>query len=261
MIMVSILCLTYNHKGFIRDAIDGFLMQKTGFEFEILVHDDASTDGTADIIREYARKYPDIIKPYFQTENQFSKAGEYPYMFIYRLARGKYIATCDGDDYWTDPTKLQKQFDFLEANPEYVMCFHDYVTFQNGGFGLPDAEKPKDWTSEELMNYNPHKSGYGIASLDRMYRNTYSPETAEDIALMMPDYPEIVYLGQYGGCKYIPGIKPSVYRRLHGSNTWTGQPTAYQEKVLRERRLRVLTFLEKKGLTEYADRLRGVMNE
>jgi glycosyltransferase involved in cell wall biosynthesis len=117
--LVSICCLTYNHAPYIRDAIEGFLMQKTNFPIEILIHDDASTDGTADIIREYEAQYPDIIKPIYQTENQYSK-GINPYpAFVYPLARGKYIALCEGDDYWIDPYKLQKQVDFLEANPEY----------------------------------------------------------------------------------------------------------------------------------------------
>jgi len=123
--VVSICCITYNHEKYIRDAIEGFLMQKTNFPFEILIHDDASTDGTADIIREYEAKYPDIIKPIYQTENQYSKGVSISATYQYPRARGKYIALCEGDDYWIDPYKLQKQVDLLEQNPEYSMCFHN----------------------------------------------------------------------------------------------------------------------------------------
>src|SRR5690554_3017735 len=122
--LVSICCITYNHEDFIRDAIEGFLMQKTSFPIEIIIHDDASTDNTANIIEEYANKYPDLFVTILQSENQWSKGGGSIYArFVYPRARGKYIALCEGDDYWTDPLKLQKQVDFLEANPEYILCF------------------------------------------------------------------------------------------------------------------------------------------
>lgn len=121
-IAVTILCTAYNHERYIRDALEGFVMQKTSFPFEVLVHDDASTDKTADIIREYEGKYPDIIKPIYQTENQHSKKIPITRTFLLPRAQGKYIALCEGDDYWTDPMKLQKQYDFMEANPEYSMC-------------------------------------------------------------------------------------------------------------------------------------------
>lgn len=123
--LVSICCITYNHAQFIRKCLDGFLMQKTDFPIEILIHDDCSTDGTTEIIREYETKYPDLIFPLYEEENQYQqgKAAEIDF-YNYRRARGKYIAYCEGDDYWTDPLKLQKQVDFMEANPEYSVCWH-----------------------------------------------------------------------------------------------------------------------------------------
>ena len=114
--LVSISCITYNHKQYIRDAIEGFLMQITNFPVEILIHDDASTDGTAEIIREYEKQYPWLIKPVYQTENQYSKHNGIISKIQYVRALGKYIAFCEGDDYWTDPYKLQKMVDFLESN-------------------------------------------------------------------------------------------------------------------------------------------------
>ena len=122
--LVSISCITYNHKQYIRDAIEGFLMQRTNFPVEILIHDDASTDGTAEIIREYEKQYPWLIKPVYQTENQYSKHNSFISIskIQYGRALGKYIAFCEGDDYWTDPYKLQKQVDFLESNVWVDIC-------------------------------------------------------------------------------------------------------------------------------------------
>lgn len=125
--LVSICCITYNHAPYIKECIEGFLMQKTTFPIEILIHDDCSTDGTTEIIKDYEKQYPDLIFPLYEEENQYQKgkASEID-LYNYKRARGKYIAYCEGDDYWTDPLKLQKQVDFMEANPDYSVCFHDF---------------------------------------------------------------------------------------------------------------------------------------
>ncbi len=115
-ILVSISCITYNHRQYIRDAIKGFLMQRTNFPVGILIHYDATTDGTEEIIREYEKQYPWLIKPVYQAENQYSKHNGIISKIQYGLDRGKYIAFCEGDDYWTDPYKLQKQVNILESN-------------------------------------------------------------------------------------------------------------------------------------------------
>lgn len=127
--LVSISCITYNHDPYIRDCLDGFLKQKTDFSFEILINDDASSDDTASIIKEYEAKYPNLIKPIYQLENQYSK-GQRGINIKYNFprAKGKYIAICEGDDYWTDPYKLQKQVNFLENNPSYNFCFTRFYT-------------------------------------------------------------------------------------------------------------------------------------
>lgn len=122
---VSICCLTHNHEKYIKDCLGGFLMQKTNFDFEILIHDDASTDRTQEIIKEYEEKHPSLIKPIYQVENQFSKGIKPTWTFNYPRAQGEFIALCEGDDYWTDPLKLQKQVDFLEGNEGYVLSTHD----------------------------------------------------------------------------------------------------------------------------------------
>lgn len=137
-ILVSICCITYNHAPFIRKALDGFLMQQApscvpqGVKMndwcEILIHDDCSTDGTTEIIKEYAAKYPDLIFPLYEEENQYSKGVKVDF-YNYDRAKGKYIAYCEGDDYWTDPNKLQKQVDFMEMHLEYSVCFHCFKNY------------------------------------------------------------------------------------------------------------------------------------
>ena len=126
-ILVAIHCLVYNHEPYLRDCFEGFVMQKTNFRFVAIVHDDVSTDGSAAIIREYTEKYPEIFRPIYETENQYSKHdGSLERIMNEAIdATGaKYVAMCEGDDYWTDPHKLQKQVDFLEAHPDYSMCCH-----------------------------------------------------------------------------------------------------------------------------------------
>lgn len=125
--LVAIKCITYNHEKYLADALEGFVMQKTNFPFVAIVHDDASMDGTAAILRQYAEKYPDIIHPIYETENQYSKRdGSLGRIMNEAVAAtgAKYIAMCEGDDYWTDPNKLQKQVDFLEGHEDYSICFH-----------------------------------------------------------------------------------------------------------------------------------------
>lgn len=133
---VCIRCITYNHEAYIRDCLEGFVMQKTNFPYIAIVHDDASTDGTASIIREYAERYPDIIKPIYEVENQYSKPGNLLGKLMNKacLETGApYIAICEGDDYWTDPLKLQKQVDFLESHPDYSLVFANVrLHYENG---------------------------------------------------------------------------------------------------------------------------------
>lgn len=128
-VMVSVICITYNHKLFIRQAIESFLMQKTDFKYEIIIHDDCSTDGTAEIVREYAAKHPNLIKAILQTENQYSQNVHFMEKYMYPIAKGKYFAICEGDDYWTDPCKLQKQVEAMEKHPEVDACTHQQVSY------------------------------------------------------------------------------------------------------------------------------------
>jgi glycosyltransferase involved in cell wall biosynthesis len=121
-ITVSVVCTTYNHEPYIRQCLEGIFMQKTKFALEVIIHDDASTDKTADIIREFEHHYPDLVIPIYQKVNLYSQGKS---IDIYSLTRGKYIAICEGDDYWNDPYKLQKQVDFLEENSDFGVIHSD----------------------------------------------------------------------------------------------------------------------------------------
>lgn len=122
--LVSICTLTFNQAKFIRQCLDGFLMQERDFGIEILIHDDASTDGTVEILREYEAKYPNLIFPLYEAENQYTRGGAGKMdLFNYNRARGKYIAYCEGDDCWTDSNKLKRQVEFMEANDWCTVCF------------------------------------------------------------------------------------------------------------------------------------------
>lgn len=165
--MVSICCLTFNHEPYIRKALDSFLMQKTTFPFEIVIHDDASTDGTADIIREYQENYPDIVHSLCQEENQYSKGiSNISGVFNFPRAQGKYIAMCEGDDYWSDPYKLQKQVDYMEQHPDCTLCFHaaDIVS-EDQAFRSREIrpyEESRICTPEDVID---KKANYPTASL------------------------------------------------------------------------------------------------
>jgi glycosyltransferase involved in cell wall biosynthesis len=152
--LVSIICDVYNHGPYLRNALEGFVMQQVDFPIEILVHDDASTDNSAEIIREYENKHPDLIRPIYETENQYYKQNLWADIQFPR-AQGKYIALCEGDDYWTDPLKLQKQVDYMEAHPECTMCFGNALEHWEGS-DRPDKVfsdiKDRDYAPEELTH-------------------------------------------------------------------------------------------------------------
>lgn len=128
-ILVSVCCAVYNQVNFIRDTLDGFVMQKTNFRFEVLVNDDCSTDGTTDIIREYENKFPELIKPVYHNENQYSKGISVNYVNNFSRVKGKYIALCEGDDYWIASDKLQLQADYLESNLDCAITYTDYKSY------------------------------------------------------------------------------------------------------------------------------------
>ena len=208
-LMVTILCLVYNHESYIRQCLEGFVMQKTNFRFEAIVHDDASTDGTAAIIREYAEKYPDIIKPIFETENQYSKGDGSLGRIMTAHTHGKYVAICEGDDYWIDPLKLQRQVDFLEGNPEYVVNANSEK--QRWRYFLQKRY------SGDVTKYLFCKGSF-IITATTCYRSDYIAEFTHEksmipFPLKMGDLPLWLFLSLKGKFKYIDE-KTTCYRIL-----------------------------------------------
>lgn len=216
-IVVSVCCLTYNHEPYIRQCLEGFIIQKTDFEFEVLIHDDASTDNTAEIIREFEEKYPHIIKPIYQTENQYSKGIKATFAYNFPRAQGKYIAFCEGDDYWTDPLKLQKQINFLEANADYSICFHPVLINKNGQLvkDYITRQVPESSDIMELANGNYiHTPSVIFRKRIENLPNWLVDCSAGDYALHMLN-------AQYGKIKRLNDIM-AVYR-IHDSNMWVNQ--------------------------------------
>ena len=230
-ILVSIITLAYNHESYIRECLDGILMQKTSFKFELLIHDDASTDNTANIIREYEAKHSDIIKPIYQTENQYSKRVPIGSTYLYPRAKGKYIALCEGDDYWTDPYKLQKQVDILENNPEIGLVYSQVEAFDNNGDIGPYAGEVLD--AKSLLYAN------GIVTLTTCFRKKMHLEYINDVKperknWLMGDYPMWIWF-LYNSKAYFFKEVMGKYRILPNSashSTNIDRVIAFEESVL-----------------------------
>lgn len=213
--VVSIFCLTYNHRNFIKETLDGFLMQKTSFPFEVLVHDDASTDGTAEIIMDYTRRYPHIFKPIIQKENQYSKGVKVTLVYQLPRAQGKYIAMCEGDDYWIDPFKLQKQVDFLESNEDYGLVYTKALIYsQEKSLYTGETGQKVECLYELIM-------GNQIPTLTVLFRKYLYFSFVDDIDPFskdwkMGDYPLWLYLIAHSKVHFSDYVS-SVYRVLQES--------------------------------------------
>ena len=233
-LMVTIRCITYNHEPYIRQCLDGFVMQKTNFRFEAIVHDDASTDGTADIIREYAEKYPDIIKPILQTENQYSKHDGSIRRILNEHTHGKYVAMCEGDDYWIDPLKLQKQVDFLEENPNHSLCFHAYSKLFNDGNLSEVHQFSQDVIDVPKENMILGGGGY-MATNSMLYVRKYYDNIPEWIKKApVGDAPLMLLLLEMGKVAYI-NDNMSVYRIL-SLGSWSSRISNSYKKMFRHHR-------------------------
>ena len=216
-IVVTVLCITYNQRQYIRFALDGFVQQKTDFSFEVIVHDDASTDGTTEIIQEYAEKYPDIIIPYYEQENQYSRGTSIFDLLIPRV-RGKFIALCEGDDYWCDPQKLQKQVDVMENRADVVACVHNAWKFDciSGEKSSYSRKKVSEClTVDEVVQWGE----YGYATATLMVRREYLRPPKEFKMKSVGDYPRAVFLVLTGKIFFI-AEHMSVYRYC-SKGSWT----------------------------------------
>jgi glycosyltransferase involved in cell wall biosynthesis len=219
-VKVSVYCLAYNHSAFIEQTIKGFLSQKTNFRFEVIIHDDASPDGTANIIKKYEKEYPDIIKGIYQVENQYSKCASLIQAYILPRLSGEYVAICEGDDFWTDPNKLQRQVDALDANPDCHFCVHKtnevWVSGEETGKTFPSFDMDsKIMDSCEFLtlcskSYSFHTSSYMFRMTEwRKYmENPPKFKSLCDVG----DEPYLLYFGQLGKVCYMNQVM-SAYRR------------------------------------------------
>ena len=215
--LLAIRCLAYNHEPYIRQCLEGFVMQKTDFPFIAIVHDDASTDKTADIIREYAEKYPDIIKPIFEKENQYSKHdGSIGRIMNKAIPQSvKYIAPCEGDDYWVDPFKLQKQVDVLESS-EYIGLVYSKVQYfyqSKNKFKEEFGQEYNDYSSLLRKNCIPTLTAVLRADLYKKYIEEIQPSTK---GWKMGDYPMWLWFAQNSKLYFLNEIQ-GVYRVLDNS--------------------------------------------
>lgn len=223
--LVSICVVAYQHIDYIEQCIDGILMQKVNFPVEIIVHDDASSDGTADIIRKYENNSPSgLIKPIYQSENQYSKGIKPMIELVYPHAIGKYIAICDGDDYWNNPNKLQKQVDFLEENPDCSLCFHasKYVHTSSSEDYYIHRPKRIPPNNKFKMKHVILGGGGFMATNSMVFCSEYILGLPEWIdKAPVGDLPLMLILSTKGNIGYINEVL-SVYR-IMSNNSWSSR--------------------------------------
>jgi len=250
---LSICCTTFNHEKFIEDTLDSFLMQKTNFIFEIIIRDDASTDDTAKIIKTYVEKYPNIIKPIYEKENTFSK-GVKPMPVAIKVASGKYIAICEGDDYWTDALKVQKQVDFLENNNEYVITYTDIEAFD-------DKKILKNFISGAVCDLSAQdlQKCTSINTLTVCFRNVIEVPKEHQCS----KYGDLFLwslLGAHGKGKFLKNIKPSRYR-VHDGGVHSKKDINYQIEMETITYASLYTYYFNIGNYELAQYFKNRINE
>jgi Glycosyl transferase family 2 len=224
--VVSILCTAFNHERYIESAIRGFLSQAGPYPFEILIHDDASTDGTQQIIREWQQRYPNVIRTVLQTENQYSKGGR-PFEILLAQARGEFVATCEGDDFWVDPHKLQRQVGFLKANPDFSCSAHNYYHYLEAGLTV------KPWTRMGRNFVLSRRQLMGLVTVlwlpTLVFRRTFSVLPPERGLAAIGDQFLTSYLGTQGRCMYFETVLGAV-RRENEFSIWSPLPKAEKER-------------------------------
>ena len=248
-ILVSVICTAFNHAKYIKNTLESFVMQKTDFKFEVLVHDDASNDNTAEIITEYANKYKDIILPVIQTENQYSKGVMIIDELLIPKARGKYIAFCEGDDFWTDENKLQRQIDFLENNREYTACVHNTMQY--------NCAKQRN---EGLLIANNTEHDVELRHIIYGMNNAYQTSSLvvrKEVIENMPefyyiankygfgDYPMAIWCAIKGKIKFLP-YNMSTYRLMSNPTSWSSNQNS-REKLIKHREGIIATLCSAKN--------------
>ncbi|GAB2800188.1 hypothetical protein GCM10027275_52770 [Rhabdobacter roseus] len=229
MMKLSVCVPTYNHERYIGQMLDGALSQQTTFPFEIVIGDDGSTDQAPQIIREYADRFPDRIRAYLHAENLGPQtprefAGRNNVLFLLKACQGEYVALCEGDDYWTDPLKLQKQVDFLDKNPDYAICHHNVrVTYEDGSpeHLFNPADQKGTSTIEDLL-----QDRWFMATASLVYRNFFRTDDFADWhhQAAAGDWALVIQLAARGPIKYLPDVM-GVYRKHRGGLSNVHAPT------------------------------------
>jgi len=227
---VSIILLAYNQKSYLRQAIDSVLIQQVEFDYELIIGEDCSTDGTADIARDYAQRYPAKVRVLFQDRETAERlrrrglGGKRNFITTLEACRGEYIALLDGDDYWTDPLKLQKQVDFFEKHPECAVCFHNVVAVDEDG---KPTEKLCAVDQAEISDFEQLLWGNFIPTCSVMFRREPMP-TIPDwfLTSKIGDWPLILLKAQYGKIGYIDRVMAAY--RVHASGVWTSRRRSHR---------------------------------
>lgn len=218
-IEVTVICITYNQEDYIADALESFVSQETDFPFEVLVHDDASTDSTAKIIRSYHDNYPSIIKPIYEAENQFGKGTKIIQSIVMPKAQGRFIAFCEGDDYWTDSRKLQKQYDFLCDNPETVMCVHASRNIASDTKRIISVNRPLE--TSQYVDYRLMLHAIQSFSTNSFFirRETLEQYYASEVSALHAhgDHKMSLYCGMVGNVYYYSDIMSNYRVMAKGS--------------------------------------------
>lgn len=235
--LVSIQCTVFNQKDHIKKCLDGFVMQKTNFKFEVIVYDDCSTDGTRDIIEEYSNRYPETIKTIFPEHNIAKSEGFYKInQLVYNQMNGKYIAFCEGDDYWTDENKLQIQVDYLENHPELVGCFHKSVRKNIVNPEVKDIYFPQAVLKnvKEVYTNKDIQKKYFIETCSVMYRfdkykedfiSTYPQKIVNGDTYMLN------YFSLHGNIGYIDRLMS--VKTMNDFGIWNSQKQSTDEKNMK----------------------------
>ncbi|MBE9640908.1 glycosyltransferase [Salipiger mangrovisoli] len=218
-VTLTVCCVTYNHEAYLARCLDGILEQRCEFRVEVIVHDDASTDGTPAILRDYAARHPDVIRPIFQTQNMYSKGLNPQYGFIFPAARGEFIAICDGDDFWSDPDKLARQVAVLQAEPDVALTYGSVRAISDEGI-IEDyvGGLERDLSPDDL------KLGRPINTVTACYRNIFlgrkPPEYIRNSSI--GDLTVWALLGAHGRGRFLPDLPRANYR-IHAGGTLSMQ--------------------------------------
>lgn len=227
---VTIVCTAFNHERYIRQTLDGFVMQKTDFPFIVLVSDDASTDRTAEIIHEYEVKYPEIIRPVYMKENQYNK-GIACADVLFNMVDSEYAAWCEGDDFWIDENKLQMQVDFMDAHPDYSLCAHAAYTCYEDGVFMEGMFRP--FTEDKTVTTEEAMSAWRFSTASLFYRTSMRPEIPAPFQGNAPssDYSTVVYLALNGKVHYID--RPMCVYRRNSVSSLSRMNAGSQDRTLR----------------------------